>query len=71
MSANIAVWYWTISLMVFIYWSMLFYLDRSTPKTDLISWGVLLIAPLLWPIVLPLSSWELSRNTLKNFYLKS
>lgn len=68
MSANIAAWYWTICLMVFIYWSMLFYLDSSTPKTDLISWSFLLITPLLWPIVLPISSWELSRNRLKNIF---
>lgn len=63
------IWYWTIYLMVFIYWSMIFFLDQSTPKIDFFSWAILLVAPLLWPIVLPLSSWELSRNSLKNILL--
>lgn len=63
------IWYWTIYLMVFIYWSMIFFLDQSTPKIDFFSWTILLVAPLLWPIVLPLSSWELSRNSLKNILL--
>lgn len=69
MSENIVNWYWIISLMVFIYWFMLFYLDKYTSKVDLLSWMILVVAPLLWPIVLPLSSWELSRNSLKNIML--
>ena len=69
MSENIVTWYWTIYLLVFTYWFLLFYLDESTSKLDLLSWGVLLIAPLFWPIVLPLCSWELSRNSLKNILL--
>ena len=71
MSANIVTWYLTISLMVFIYWLMVFYLDRSTSKFDLISWAVLLIAPWFWPIVLPISSWELSRKSRNNARFKS
>ena len=66
MSAHIINWYWTITLMVFIYWLMIFLQDTSTSKTDRISWLVLLIAPLFWPIVLPISSWELNRKHLKN-----
>ncbi len=69
MSENIVSWYWTIYLMVFIYWFLLFYLDSNTSKIDLLSWTILLVAPLLWPIILPLSSWELSRNSLKNILL--
>ena len=69
MSASIATWYWIIYLMVFIYWFILFYADYSTSKLDLTSWCVLLIAPLFWPIVLPISSWELSRKSLYNILL--
>ena len=69
MSENIFTWYLSIALMVFIYWLMIFYLDTSTSKFDFLSWIVLLIAPLLWPIVLPISTWELSRNSLKNILL--
>ncbi len=69
MSENIVTCYLSIALMVFIYWFMMFYLDRSTSNFDLLSWMVLLIAPLFWPIVLPISSWELSRNSLKNILL--
>ena len=69
MSENIVTWYWTIYLLVFTYWFLLFYLDKSTSKLDLLSWGVLLVAPLLWPIVLPLCSWELSHKSLKNILL--
>ena len=69
MSENIVAWYWRIYLLVFIYWLLLFYMDKSTSKFDLLSWGILLVAPLFWPIVLPLCSWELSRNSLKNILL--
>ena len=66
MSTYIINWYWTIALMVFIYWFTIFLQDTSTLKTDLMSWLVLLIAPLFWPIVLPISSWELNRKYIKN-----
>lgn len=66
---NLVTWYWSIYFMVLVYWLMLFYLDQSTSKFDFISWIILLIAPLLWPITLPVSSWELSRNSLKNILL--
>lgn len=68
MSDNIVAWYWTITLIVFAYWFMLFYHDQSTPKNDIVSWSFLLITPLLWPIVLPISSWELSQKALKNWH---
>lgn len=66
MSENIVTWYWIITLMIFTYWFMLFYQDQSTPNNDLISWFLLLIASLLWPITLPISSWELSHKAIKN-----
>lgn len=62
----IVTWYLAIASIVFVYWLMLFYLDETTSKFDPISWLVLLIAPWFWPIVLPISSWELSRKSLKN-----
>ena len=71
MSANIVTWYFTIALMVFIYWLMLFYLDKSTSKFDRTSWIVLLVAPWFWFIVLPISSWELSRKSRRNDGFKS
>lgn len=69
MSENIVAWYETISIMVFIYWFILFYQDQSTPNNDFISWIFLLIVPWFWPIVLPISSWELCRKTLKNIMI--
>ena len=69
MSANIATGYWTICLMVFVYWLLLFLEDESTPNNHLVSWVFLIIAPLLWPVVLPISSWELSRKALKNILI--
>ena len=51
--------YFMIATAVFCLWFSLFLLDRTTPKNHFISWLVLLIAPLFWPIVLPLSLKEL------------
>lgn len=53
------MWYLTISVTVFCYWLGLFLADRSTPKNDLASWLILIIAPLFWPIVVPVSIVEL------------
>lgn len=69
MSGNIVTWYWTIYCLVFTYWLMLFLQDETTPKDRLASWTCLIIAPLLWPIVLPISSWELSRKALNNILI--
>ncbi len=69
MSKNIVTWYWAIYCLVFIYWLMLFCQDESTPNNDLVSWSFLIIAPLLWPIVLPISSWELSQKALNNILI--
>ena len=60
------MWYLTIAITVFIYWLGLFIADSSTPKNHLDSWLVLFIAPLFWPIVVPISIWELIRKTPKN-----
>lgn len=53
------MWYLTVSVTVFLYWLGLFIADKSTPKTHLASWLILLIAPLFWPIVVPISIIEL------------
>jgi hypothetical protein len=66
MLATIVNWYWTIALMVFFKWLMNFNLDRTTSKLDLTSWIVILIGPLFWPIILPLSNWELSHKHKKD-----
>lgn len=64
MSQNTVTLYWTIYFLVVTYWWMLFCLDESTSKTHLVSWSFLLVAPLFWPIVLPICSWELSQKAL-------
>ncbi|MGE5657748.1 MAG: hypothetical protein ACM37W_14170 [Actinomycetota bacterium] len=51
--------YLIISLIVFSVWFTKFLSDTTTPKDDRISWIALIVGPLLWPIVLPLSILEL------------
>lgn len=53
------MWYLTVSATVCFYWLTLFMADKSTPKNDFASWIIILIAPLFWPIVLPVSAIEL------------
>ncbi len=53
------MWYLTVSAGFFFYWLKLFLNDKSTPKSDLFSWIILVIAPLLWPISVPASVLEL------------
>lgn len=59
------MWYLTIASTVFVYWLGLFMNDDSTPKNHVDSWLVLLIAPLFWPIVVPMSIWELAGKASK------
>lgn len=47
--------YFSIALIVFLVWFKRFWNDTATSKKDLISWIALVIGPLVWPIVLPLS----------------
>ena len=56
---NILSCYLAMALAIFCVWFGLFISDKTTPKNHLVSWVVLLIAPLFWPIVLPLSIREL------------
>ena len=59
MARNISLCYFAIASAVFCVWFGLFMLDETTPKNHFLSWIVLLIAPLFWPIVIPLSISEL------------
>ena len=51
----IIIGYFSIALIVFFVWFKSFWSDTATSKKDLISWIALVIGPLVWPIVLPLS----------------
>jgi len=51
----IIIGYFSIALIVFLVWFKRFWNDTATSKKDLISWIALVIGPLVWPIVLPLS----------------
>ena len=59
------MWYLTVSATVSCYWLALFMADKSTPKTHIASWLIVLIAPLFWPIVLPVSIVELLTKSSK------
>ncbi len=64
---NLFLGYGIISLILFCFWLSLFLRDATTPKTDKTSWLVLLIAPLFWPLVLPIAIWELIHKSKVNF----
>lgn len=51
----IIIGYFSIALIVFFVWFKSFWNDTATSKKDLISWIALIIGPLVWPVVLPLS----------------
>ena len=40
-----------------------FLLDSSTQKNDFSSWVALLVILILWPLLLPISSWELHKKS--------
>jgi hypothetical protein len=44
----LVIGYFSVSLIVFIVWFIVFWNDTSTSKKDL-------LGPLVWPVVLPLS----------------
>ena len=47
------MWYLSIASLVFVYWFSFFLADQETKKDHLMSWVVLIIASLLWPITVP------------------
>jgi uncharacterized membrane-anchored protein len=56
----IMISYFSIALIVFLVWFKIFWNDTATSKNDLISWIALVIGPLVWPVVLPLSIWQIT-----------
>ena len=62
---HILGFYLLIALIVFGVGLRAFLKDTTTPKTDFTSWVTLFAAPLLWPIVVPLSWWELATKNRK------
>ena len=54
--------YFSISLIVFLVWFKCFWNDTATSKNDLISWIALVIGPLVWPVVLPVSILQITSN---------
>jgi|GEM_PF-989308 len=58
----IMISYFSIALIVFIVWFKCFWNDTATSKNDLISWIALVIGPLVWPVVLPVSLLQITSN---------
>ncbi|MEG4806392.1 hypothetical protein QUA79_02635 [Microcoleus sp. F8-D1] len=56
----IMISYFSIALIVFIVWFKSFLNDTATSKKDVISWIALILGPLFWPVVLPLSLLQIS-----------
>jgi polyferredoxin len=56
----IVIGYFSIALIVFLVWFIVFWNDTSTSKKDLLSWVALLLGPLVWPVVLPLSLFQIA-----------
>ena len=54
--------YFSIALIVFLVWFKSFWNDTATAKNDLISWIALVIGPLVWPVVLPVSILQITSN---------
>ncbi len=60
----IMISYFSIALMVFLVWFKSFWKDTATSKKDVISWIALVIGPLVWPVVLPVSILQItSKNS--------
>ena len=65
MQAHFTALYFTIALVVFCILLTAFWFDRSTPKTDKVSWVLVFLGAAFWFVVLPLSGIEISRKFLK------
>ncbi len=59
------MWYLCGILIFFSYWLVFFLKDNTTPKNHLLSWIVLTIAAVIWPLSAPLAIVELV-NKAKN-----
>jgi hypothetical protein len=58
----IIISYFSIAFIVFLVWFKCFWNDTATAKNDLISWIALVIGPLVWPVVLPVSILQITSN---------
>ncbi|MBE9043175.1 hypothetical protein IQ255_01915 [Pleurocapsales cyanobacterium LEGE 10410] len=62
-------YYLAVSLIIVCFWLVLFWQDSTVEKDRLVSWLVLLMALLMafifWPIIVPLSAWELIRKVIR------
>ena len=56
------MWYFNVAGLVFFYWLSLFLLDQETPKNHWLSWVVLIIASLCWPVSVPRAMIELANK---------
>ncbi|MEN9871713.1 MAG: hypothetical protein RLZZ171_2705 [Cyanobacteriota bacterium] len=56
--------YSLISLTVFGFYLVKFFLDTSTDKNDGTSWLTLVLSLIFWPVLLPISGWELATKFL-------
>jgi hypothetical protein len=68
MQANLISLYLIIASLIFFILLGAFLLDGSTSKRNGMSWAVILIGTIFYPIVLPLSLIEISRKLLKQRY---
>ena len=57
--------YVSVAVYFFATWFTIFQEDSGlSPRQIRLSWAVLLIATLFWPIVVPISYWELLRKNI-------
>ncbi|MBE9180102.1 hypothetical protein IQ268_16140 [Oculatella sp. LEGE 06141] len=54
--------YSLVGLLIFSIYLSAFLLDKSTPKTDIASWFVVLLGAAFWVIVLPVSLYRKLQN---------
>jgi NADH:ubiquinone oxidoreductase subunit 6 (subunit J) len=57
-------YYLLISLTLFGFYLVKFFLDTSTDKNDFTSWLTLVLTLIFWPVFLPISGWELTKKFL-------
>ena len=67
MLENILFGYLVVAVVVLCFCLTIFWHDQTTPKNDLTSWAIILIAPLFYPITIPLSIIELSNFQTKKY----
>lgn len=61
------MFYFKLSALVFLFYWLVFMFDQTTSKKDLLSWIVLILIALTFPISIPLSIFELCSKLLNKF----